>query len=61
MQEQSRILMTLRYLYETTDPEHLVSSRDIKKMLEQNGIEAPVSRTIDSLLLSEKATKHYSK
>ena len=48
MQEQSRILMTLRYLYETTDPEHLVSSRDIKKMLEQNGIEAPVSRTIDS-------------
>ena len=48
MQEQSRILMILRYLYEKTDPDHRVSSRDIKKMLEQNGIEAPVSRTIDS-------------
>ena len=48
MQEQSRILMILRYLYDNTDPDHRVSSRDIKKMLEQNGIEAPVSRTIDS-------------
>ena len=48
MQEQSRILMILRYLYDQTDPDHLVSSRDIKNMLEQNGIEAPVSRTIDS-------------
>lgn len=48
MQEQSRILMILRYLYEQTDQDHLVSSRDIKNMLEQNRIEAPVSRTIDS-------------
>ena len=48
MQEQSRILMILNYLYDKTDPDHWVSSRDIKKMLEQNGIEAPVSRTIDS-------------
>lgn len=48
MQEQSRILMILRYLYDQTDPDHLVSSRDIKNMLEENGIEAPVSRTIDS-------------
>lgn len=48
MQEQSRILMILRYLYDQTDPDHLVSSRDIKNMLEEYGIEAPVSRTIDS-------------
>ena len=48
MQEQSRILMILRYLYDQTDPGHLVSSRDIKKMLEQEGIEAPASRIIAS-------------
>lgn len=48
MQERSRILTILRYLYDQTDINHRVSSRDIKRMLEQNGIEAPVSRTIDS-------------
>ena len=48
MQEQSRILLILRYLYDQTDADHHVSTKDIKKMLEENGIEAPVSRTIDS-------------
>ena len=48
MQEQSRILTILRYLYESTDPNHQISTKDIKRMLEKDGIEAPVSRTIDS-------------
>ena len=48
VQEQSRILLLLRYLYENTDAEHAVSTRDIKKMLEQNGVQPPVSRTIDA-------------
>ncbi|MBQ6527908.1 MAG: WYL domain-containing protein [Clostridia bacterium] len=48
MQDQSRILMILRYLYEKTDPEHQISSKDIKRMLENDGIHVPVSRTIDS-------------
>lgn len=48
MQEQSRILLILRYLLENTDAEHEVSSRQIKAMLEKNGIQAPVSRTIDA-------------
>ena len=48
MLEQSRILLTLRYLFENTDEEHAVSTRDIKTMLEQHGVQAPVSRTIDA-------------
>lgn len=48
MQEQSRILLILRYLFKNTDAEHAVSTRDIKKMLEQHGVQAPVSRTIDA-------------
>ena len=48
MLEQSRILLTLRYLFENTDEEHVVSTRDIKTMLEQHGVQAPVSRTIDA-------------
>lgn len=48
MQEQSRILLILRYLFEHTDAEHAVSTRDIKTMLEQQGVQAPVSRTIDA-------------
>ena len=48
MQDQSRILLILKYLYENTDSEHQVSTRDIKKMLVERGIPEPVSRTIDS-------------
>lgn len=48
MQEHSRILTILRYLYESTDQNHQMSTKDIKRMLEKDGIEAPVSRTIDS-------------
>ena len=48
MQEQSRILLLLRYLFENTDADHAVSTRDIKTMLEQHGVQPPVSRTIDA-------------
>ena len=48
MQDQSRILLILRYLYNHTDADHQVSTKDIKHMLEEKGIPAPVSRTIDS-------------
>ena len=48
MELQSRIFLILRYLYEKTDADHHVSTKDIKHMLEEKGIEAPVSRTIDS-------------
>ncbi len=45
---QSRILLILRYLYEKTDAEHPVTTRQIKQMLEERGLSAPDSRTIDS-------------
>ena len=48
MQEQSRILLILRYLYDHTDANHQVSTKDIKYMLEEKGLAVPVSRTIDS-------------
>ena len=48
MQEQSRILLILRYLYDHTDAEHDVTSKDIKQMLETKGIMAPDRRTIEA-------------
>ena len=48
MEAQSRILLILRFLYEKTDAEHPVTSRQIKRMLEEQGQPAPDSRTIDS-------------
>ena len=48
MRNQSRILLIAKYLTDQTDAEHEVSSRDIKNMLEQNGLPAPDSRTIDT-------------
>ena len=48
MESQSRLLHILRYLYDYTDAEHDVSSRDIMRMLENMGISAPDRRTIDS-------------
>ena len=48
MLEQSRIILTLQYLYANTDAEHTVSSRDIKKMLAEHGLVIPDSRTIDA-------------
>ena len=48
MESQSRLLRILKYLYDSTDAEHDVSSKDIKCMLESNGISSPDRRTIDS-------------
>ena len=48
MESQSRLLHILRYLYDYTDAEHDVSSRDIRRMLENMGISATDRRTIDS-------------
>lgn len=48
MDSQSRLLHILRYLYDCTDAEHTVSSKDIMCMLESKGISAPDRRTIDS-------------
>ena len=48
MDSQSRLLHILRYLYDFTDAEHDVSSKDIMRMLESKGISPPDRRTIDS-------------
>ncbi len=48
MSERSRLLVTLQYLLDHTDEEHDVSTRQIKRMLEQEGFSAPDTRTIDS-------------
>lgn len=48
MDSQSRLLHILRYLYDSTDANHDVSSKDIMHMLESKGISPPDRRTIDS-------------
>lgn len=48
MESQSRLLLIFKYLYDCTDAEHDVSSKDIMHMLEKNGISPPDRRTIDS-------------
>ena len=46
MDSRKRILYILRYLYENSDIDHWVSTKQIKAMLEANDCQA-VSRTID--------------
>ena len=48
MEAQSRILLILNYLYDRTDAEHAVSTKAIKRMLEEHGLTVPDSRTIES-------------
>ena len=48
MDSQGRLLLILKYLYDYTDSDHDVSSRDIKRMLESKGISAPDRRTIEA-------------
>lgn len=47
MENQSRLLLILRYLYDQSDADHDVSSKDIMQMLKDNGISPPDRRTID--------------
>ena len=47
MENQSRLLLILRYLYDQSDADHDVSSKDIMQMLKDNGIPPPDRRTID--------------
>ncbi len=47
MENQSRLLLILRYLYDHSDADHDVSSKDIMRMLKDNGITPPDRRTID--------------
>ena len=48
MNSQGRLFLILKYLYDYTDSDHDVSSRDIKRMLESKGISAPDRRTIEA-------------
>ena len=48
MANQSRILLILKYLYNSTDAAHDVSSKDIARMLESNGITSHDRRTIET-------------
>ena len=48
MESQSRLLNILKYLYDCTDAEHDVSSKEIVQMLESNGISSTDRRTIDT-------------
>lgn len=48
MDSQNRLLHILRYLYDCTDAEHDVSSKEIMHMLEDKGISPPDRRTIES-------------
>lgn len=48
MESQSRLLLILKYLYDCTDAEHDVSSKDIIRVVENNGISPPDRRTIDA-------------
>ena len=45
--ERSRIILILRFLYEMTDAEHDVSSKEIMQMLGQNGLPVHDNRTIE--------------
>ena len=48
MESQSRLLHILKYLYDCTDVEHDVSSKEIMRMLESKGISSPDRRTIEA-------------
>lgn len=48
MESQSRLLNILKYLYDCTDAEHDVSSKEIVQMLESNRISSTDRRTIDT-------------
>ena len=48
MPEPNRVILLLKFLYEKTDENHEISTRHIKKMFAAQGIEPPVSRTIDA-------------
>ena len=48
MENKSRILLLLKYLYRNTDAEHDVSSRELIDMLTAEGVRAPDRRTIDT-------------
>ena len=48
MNSQGRLFLILKYLYDYTDSDHDVSSRDIKRMLESKGVSAPDRRTIEA-------------
>lgn len=48
MDSQSRLLQILEYLYDHTDADHDISSKDIIQMLESRDSEAPDRRTIES-------------
>ena len=47
MENQSRLLLILKYLYDQSDADHDVSSKDIIEMLKNKGISPPDRRTID--------------
>ena len=48
MSEKSRMMLILKYLYERTDADHDVSSKEIRQMLIDQGLPEPDNRTIDS-------------
>ncbi len=48
MENDNRILLILKYLYEQTDADHDISSKDIMRMLEAQGHKVPDKRTIDA-------------
>ncbi len=48
MDSQSRLLLILKYLYDHTDAEHDVSSKDIMRMLEDKEVSPPDRRTIEA-------------
>ena len=45
--EKSRILLVLHYLFEKTDADHDVSSKDIMRMLCENGLPTNDNRTVE--------------
>ena len=49
MANKSRVLLIQKYLYDNTDYEHAVNTREIKDMLAENGIRAD-TRTIDTAI-----------
>lgn len=48
MENDNRILLIQKFLYEQTDTDHDVSSKDIMQMLESSGLKAADKRTIEA-------------
>ena len=48
MENDNRILLIQKFLYEQTDTDHDVSSKDIMRMLESHGHKTPDKRTIEA-------------